>query len=343
MTEEPNTAEVTQAGDSGSSMYYARGQEWTKWRGGTAAPADWNGGRVILADDQIVHPYQSDEPFDWEHYASESGCIESGCIVGYISARHRLASRPDDRLTSVGAEKAWENASRETERLSYELDITNADHIVLWLENQLNGHIGPLAYIACRILDAHQAALAAAPAMPKSGDREPENCGAISDDAVSHLRIRSQLNRAIYSAVRNYEMGNMSQVDDRHSGYPLVDLMSNPAPADIGTGEMEMVALVDEIEAAIRATDQRDRGGGVMDMFQLNGMRVITSDVVGDPYEDWSAVRSPSRARRRRKQGHSQRIVNRYRANGTVYHDRIHNALICHPHDYARIAREIAK
>lgn len=60
-----------------------------------------------------------------------------------------------------------EAASVETERLSRELDITNADHIVLWLESNL----GPAAklfysgaatvgYLACRIVEAHEAELA---------------------------------------------------------------------------------------------------------------------------------------------------------------------------------------
>jgi len=79
-------------------------------------------------------------------------------------------------------------------------------------------------------------------------------CGAVSEDAIRHLAIRSQLNRAIYKAVREYRMGNMADADDHSSAYPLVDLMSNPAPADIGTGEMEMVALVDEIEEAVLAS-----------------------------------------------------------------------------------------
>jgi hypothetical protein len=74
----------------------------------------------------------------------------------------------------------------------------------------------------------------------------------------------------------------------------------------------------------------------------IGGLRIVTSDVVGDAYEDWSAVRSPSRARRRRAQGHPQQIVTRYRANGTCYHDRIHNAIICHPHDYAKIAAAVS-
>ena len=77
--------------------------------------------------------------------------------------------------------------------------------------------------------------------------------GAVSKDAIAHLAIRSPLNRAIYGAVRSYTMSNMCDADDPCSPYPLVDLMSNPAPADIGSGEMEMVALVDEIEAAVLA------------------------------------------------------------------------------------------
>ena len=75
----------------------------------------------------------------------------------------------------------------------------------------------------------------------------------VSDEARRSLAIRSPLNNAIYSAVREYQMGNMADADDPCCAYPLVDLMSNPAPADIGTGEMEMVALVDEIEAAVLA------------------------------------------------------------------------------------------
>lgn len=67
-----------------NEVIYARGQDWTPWNGGDGAPADWNGGRVLLASEEIVHPYQSDEPFDWQHDVSESGCLEPGCIVGYV-------------------------------------------------------------------------------------------------------------------------------------------------------------------------------------------------------------------------------------------------------------------
>lgn len=66
-------------------MIYARGTHWTPWKGGPEAPKDWNGGRVLLASNEIIHPYQQDIPFDWEHDVSETGCIEPGCIVGYVS------------------------------------------------------------------------------------------------------------------------------------------------------------------------------------------------------------------------------------------------------------------
>lgn len=74
---------------------------------------------------------------------------------------------------------------------------------------------------------------------------------ATSDEANAHLAIRSPLNRGIFKALREYRMGNMA--DEDGYPYPLVDCLSNPAPADIGTGEMEMVAIADEIEAAVRA------------------------------------------------------------------------------------------
>lgn len=43
-----------------------------------------------------------------------------------------------------------------------------------------------------------------------------------------------------------------------------------------------------------------------------------------EPYEDWSRVRSPSRAARRLKRGHRQNIVTRYKPaafqiNGVIY------------------------
>ena len=55
-----------------------------------------------------------------------------------------------------------ERATAETERLQRELDITNPDHIILWLEAQADG--APIddfpAWFACRIVEAHEAAVA---------------------------------------------------------------------------------------------------------------------------------------------------------------------------------------
>lgn len=48
-------------------------------------------------------------------------------------------------------------ASAKVERLSRELDIANADHIALWLDENMadSSH----AWLACRIVEAHEAAI----------------------------------------------------------------------------------------------------------------------------------------------------------------------------------------
>lgn len=51
-----------------------------------------------------------------------------------------------------------EAANAETERLQRELDITNADHIALWLE--ANDPYDGDAWLACQIADAYDRALA---------------------------------------------------------------------------------------------------------------------------------------------------------------------------------------
>lgn len=50
-------------------------------------------------------------------------------------------------------------AHAETERLCRDLDITNADHIALWLEANIGD--ASLGYLAVRIIEAHEAALRA--------------------------------------------------------------------------------------------------------------------------------------------------------------------------------------
>ncbi|MCK0531489.1 hypothetical protein [Sphingobium agri] len=52
-------------------------------------------------------------------------------------------------------------ANAKTDRLTRELDITNADHIALWLEANMAD--SSLAWLACRIVEAHEAAIRAHP------------------------------------------------------------------------------------------------------------------------------------------------------------------------------------
>jgi hypothetical protein len=63
------------------------------------------------------------------------------------------------------------------------------------------------------------------------------------------------------------------------------------------------------------------------------GIRIVETETVGDPYDDWSQVRSPSRAIRRLRRGFKQRIVTRFRANGKSFHDTMRNVIYIHPHD----------
>lgn len=53
--------------------------------------------------------------------------------------------------------EAYAVAHKETERLSRELDITNADHIALWLEANLGD--ASLGWLAVKIVEAHEAAI----------------------------------------------------------------------------------------------------------------------------------------------------------------------------------------
>lgn len=53
---------------------------------------------------------------------------------------------------------AFERAEREVAELIRNLDISNADHVALWLDAHL-GHVSEhLPWVASRIVDAHQAA-----------------------------------------------------------------------------------------------------------------------------------------------------------------------------------------
>lgn len=71
--------------------------------------------------------------------------------------------------------------------------------------------------------------------------------------------------------------------------------------------------------------------------MMLSGLRIVDSAIVGDPWEDWSGVRSHGRAARRRKMGHPQRIVTRYRANGKAVHDKAAGVIYIHPDDRRKL------
>lgn len=76
----------------------------------------------------------------------------------------------------------------------------------------------------------------------------------------------------------------------------------------------------------------------------LNGLHIIESaHVVVGPFEDWSQVRSPSRARRRRRQGHPQRIRFYYKPNPNAFHDPSNGVLYMHPATAAELRRKLSE
>jgi hypothetical protein len=68
------------------------------------------------------------------------------------------------------------------------------------------------------------------------------------------------------------------------------------------------------------------------------GMRIIEDRTLVDVVEDWSRVRSPSRARRRRKLGHPQRIYSREVPREDVYVVEGHT-MIMHPEAARKLRR----
>lgn len=77
-----------------------------------------------------------------------------------------------------------------------------------------------------------------------------------------------------------------------------------------------------------------------MPLTNFAGMQIVADPnlVVADG-EDWSEVRSPARARRRRKRGFPQRIRVRYKPDPHAY--RIGGRLVAHPAFIDALKREI--
>lgn len=71
----------------------------------------------------------------------------------------------------------------------------------------------------------------------------------------------------------------------------------------------------------------------------LGGLKIHTNPVLGDAWTDWSGCRSRSRAKRRARQGHPQRTIIRYKANGTCY--RAGDVIYMHPDDARKLAAKL--
>ena len=71
------------------------------------------------------------------------------------------------------------------------------------------------------------------------------------------------------------------------------------------------------------------------------GIRLIETDlmVIG-PFEDWSRVRSPGRARRRRSK-HKQRIRIYHKPDPQVMNDRVNGVIYGHPATLAVLRRKL--
>jgi len=73
---------------------------------------------------------------------------------------------------------------------------------------------------------------------------------------------------------------------------------------------------------------------------RLGGLDVVTSEFLVDDVEDWSKVRSPGRAERRRRQGHRQNIVIRQVPSRDVY--QFEGTLFMHPQMLSELRRQVA-
>lgn len=64
----------------------------------------------------------------------------------------------------------------------------------------------------------------------------------------------------------------------------------------------------------------------------IGGFRIVASEMMPtDTVEDWTHVRSPSRAARRRRQGHRQRIVYRQEPRREILFVEAQNTMFMHP------------
>lgn len=82
-------------------------------------------------------------------------------------------------------------------------------------------------------------------------------------------------------------------------------------------------------------------GSSMPPSMNFGGLAVIGDPHMTDTVEDWSAVRSPSRAARRRRQGHPQRIRYVERPKPRLY--QIGNKLVGHPETIRQLTNALAQ
>ncbi|GAN49653.1 hypothetical protein ACXR8U_14025 [Methylobacterium radiotolerans] len=64
----------------------------------------------------------------------------------------------------------------------------------------------------------------------------------------------------------------------------------------------------------------------------IGGIRIVASEAMPtNTVEDWTEVRSPSRAARRRRQGHRQRIIYRQEPRREILYAEAQNLMFMHP------------
>lgn len=104
---------------------------------------------------------------------------------------------------------------------------------------------------------------------------------------------KGTLREVILRVLRNHKMTNMADEDGQ--GYPLVDLMSNPAPCDISTGIEQMSYLADDIACAVEDREVESKAG------RCNEMRMLTTQEKADG--SWRQALFPTTKRARRRNG----------------------------------------
>lgn len=132
----------------------------------------------------------------------------------YAKGAKVMPDTPPEPAPTVTGEmfspEAIERANAHVERVSRELDITNADHIALWLE--ANIHDSTLGWLACRIIEAHEQQVALATLTQPTPSLQPDlssNEGQV-DPWVSDVFERSK--RAALTTPKPIREGKMSHV-----------------------------------------------------------------------------------------------------------------------------------